>query len=96
MPAHWSIEDGQTIPTDVFTGDYHSHLRALTFSTGLDAHEMQLTAHCEDGSAYMLTFNRNGVPMGPAVRTIAPSEPPPEQTKSASLTAHEGPPKAKK
>ena len=93
MAGVWAIEDGQTFPLATFTGDDHPHPSAIAFSTGLDAHDMILTLRCEDGSSYALTFNRTGTPVGPAVKTEAPSG---GTAAGASLHAHDAPAPSKK
>ena len=104
MPAHWSIEDGQSVGTAVLMGDDAAHLSAISFVTNPQgSHLCDLVLHCADGTLYTQSFNRNGTPQGAPVKTSPP--PPPDatgasasapSTSTASLSSHESSPKSKK
>jgi hypothetical protein len=58
----------------------------------LDAHNMLLTLLCDDGSSFVQTFTRNGIPVPGAVVEIPAAV---VASAGASLHAHETIPKGK-
>jgi len=91
MGMTWAIEDGLSIPWASLIGESSATPSSLSFSTNSsNTHEVMLTLHYDDGSSRVLTFNRNGVPLGPAVEVPAPPPPPGAAAAEAAPAARSG------